>query len=875
MQNKGKITVRVGRNTPSHKKYVITAKGKKVQIQRVSSAKHSRQEMKKEQRITGKVYVKQSSKARSKKNTVVCRGKKIKKLKLNRRKLKIQERRCYEKVKHTVIINVASEKINVYSVSIKKEKRKERYLQGQKQKVGQINIKKEEKKEKQEKNRKGFVKDAALATARGEVESQNGGIELLHATGTLRTGTQGTVSFVKTAVETGKTAYQSGKETAVFIGNTITKNKEKEQKAKKSELQTAKKDGKRDVSRKVQSEKKMEGVKSREEYTERKNAYRYQKGQEKKNTKKEERKKKDKQRNESIARNRMLTYIQNKTSQNPEKTDSIGNVVKDIVKGKARQLGQKAVAALGKKIVLYLGSALGSLLVILIPIIVIIVFLYSSPLAIFFPSDEKNETIEDVLAGYYTEFCDKVQKEEEADGYDRITVKSSTGETDIEVSKSNYKDVLCVFAEKYGYDLQIADVSKKVKNRLKKVFNDMNYYSTNTATKTKKNKKGEQVQKKIKTITITQKNWKDMVTAYRFDEESTKELKELLAYADEFGIEIEEEEDYSTYAGTDTCIDGKVYDNPKAPVYKGSCAKIAKKTKNYIRPVLKKKGLEPYIDIIVSMVQQESTFGMSDNGNWLQVNGYKGKPGMASVKAGITHFEGLVKKCKSKKITDIKTLVQSYNMGSAYIDFIKRNGGKDKTALQKKFQYKQRADGRYGTRGYSSSVMSRVKGQKPKITSMPLYFQAEPPWKTVRFSTSTIGKSGCGVCSSAMVVSYWTGKTVTPKTLVGFCHKYYVSGKGASWSMIPAVASHYHLKCKSLGTNKKKMVAELKKGHSIIAIMHTGYFTSGGHYIVLRSIDSKGKISINDCGSRRRTARTYNAEFIQSNNPANYWAIYK
>lgn len=875
MQNKRKVTVKVGRNTPSHKKYVTIAKRKKGQIQRVRLSKRSRQQLKIGQKITGKVYVKQLSKAVSKNNIVVCRGEKIKRIKLGHRKLKKQEQRCYEKVKHIVFQNVSSEKVNINSVSIKKDIWKERYLQGQKEKAGQVKSKKEKKEEKQQKNRNGFVKDAALAAARGELESQNDGIELLHATETLRTGTQGTVSFVKTAVETGKIAYQSGKETAVFIGNTIKKNKEKKQKTEKQGLESVKKDGKRNVSRNVQPEKKMEGIKSREEYTERKNVYRYQKGQEKKNTKKEERKKKDKQRNESIARNRMLTYIQNKTSQNPEKSDSIGNVAKDIVKGKVKQLGKKAAAALGKKIALYLGSALGSLLVILIPIIVIIVFLYSSPLAIFFPSDEKNETIEDVLAGYYTEFCDKVQKEEEADGYDRITVKSSTGEVDIEVSKSNYKDVLCVFAEKYGYDLQIADVSKKVKNRLKKVFNDMNYYNTNTATKTKKNKKGEQVQKKIKTITITQKNWKDMVAAYRFDEESTKELKELLAYADEFGIEIEEEGDYSTYAGKDTCIDGKVYDNPKAPVYKGSCAKIAKKTRNYIRPVLKKKGLEPYIDIIVSMVQQESTFGMSDNGNWLQVNGYKGKPGMASVKAGITHFEGLVKKCKSKKITDIKTLVQSYNMGSAYIDFIKRNGGKDTTALQKKFQYKQRSDGRYGTRGYSSSVMSRVKGQKPKITAMPLYFQAESPWNTVRFSSSTIGKSGCGVCSSAMVVSYWTGKTVTPKTLVGFCHKYYVPGKGASWSMIPAVASHYHLKCKSLGTNKNKMVSELKKGHSIIAIMHTGYFTSGGHYIVLRSIDSKGKISINDCGSRKRTARTYTADFIQSSNPANYWTIYK
>ena len=93
--------------------------------------------------------------------------------------------------------------------------------------------------------------------------------------------------------------------------------------------------------------------------------------------------------------------------------------------------------------------------------------------------------------------------------------------------------------------------------------------------------------------------------------------------------------------------------------------------------------------------------------------------------------------------------------------------------------------------------------------------------------------------------------------------------------MIPEITSQYNLRCRSLGTSKEKMVEELKKGHTIIAIMHTGYFTKGGHYIVLRSIDKKGNISVNDCGSRQRSAKTYSAEFIQSNNAANYWSIYK
>lgn len=131
------------------------------------------------------------------------------------------------------------------------------------------------------------------------------------------------------------------------------------------------------------------------------------------------------------------------------------------------------------------------------------------------------------------------------------------------------------------------------------------------------------------------------------------------------------------------------------------------------------------------------------------------------------------------------------------------------------------------------------------------------------------------MCSLSMVVSYWTGKDIIPSQMVKNCHKYYVAGAGASWSMIPDISHKYGLTCKSLGTSKKDMVSELKKGRTIIAIMHKGYFTKGGHYIVLRSIDSKGNISVNDCGSRQRTARTYSADFIQGENATNYWSIYR
>ncbi|MDE7423797.1 MAG: C39 family peptidase [Lachnospiraceae bacterium] len=691
---------------------------------------------------------------------------------------------------------------------------------------------------------KGVAKETTKGSKefiKADMQSQTGGKELLGSIENGKTLVRSTKTLAKIGIDTGKTMYRSGKRTAKYIAGVRGKN---EYSGKGYQYNA----GNRDMS----PDKRDKNSKDRQAY-----------------------RKRHKKRHEGVARKRIRKYMMNKFSSNREKNDSFGTVVKDILKSWITGIGKKIAGWAAKKLLLLFAGMIGSLVVTFMPVIIIVVMLYS-PFALFFPHEGNEETLESVLDGYYTELISNIDSAANAEGFHKIQLRSYTGQVDINVSKSNFADVLCVFAEKYGYDLEIADVTKEVKEKLKKVFDDMNQYSVSDKTTTKTNKKGETIEKKTRTITITQKSWQDITETYQFDRDQKKELKELLAMAQEAGLAAEEDEAvYSAYTSGDTCIDGKVYDNSNAPIYKGICAADAKKTKKYIRPILKKKGMEPYIDIVVSMVQQESTFGETDNANWLQVNGYSGKAGIASVKAGIDHLEGLIKKCKAKKITDIKTLVQSYNFGEGYIGFVKENGGKDKATLQKKFQYKQRKDGRHGTAGYSDSVMSRVKGEKPKISSMPMYYQTDAKWGKCSFGSSTIARSGCGVCSLSMVVSYWTGKNIIPSQMVKNCHKYYVAGAGASWSMIPDISHKYGLTCKSLGTSKKDMVSELKKGHTIIAIMHKGYFTKGGHYIVLRSIDSKGNISVNDCGSRQRTARTYSADFIQSENVANYWSIYK
>lgn len=863
MQNR-RIIVRVGRKHPSHnynvhingkkdsreklvknisRKYVITSNRKKVKNIKINRGAGERQ-----YRYPRKVYSKKN-KAIKINSVRVSSGRRTKKIGIRQERISNRKIKQYRKIKSVIRMNARKKASRVVFCPVKKENLQERT------KYREKSIEQQVEKKKKRQNR-GFIKDAAFSVARGEMEAQQGGTELLESVETLQTVWGGGKSFVKTTVETvGKVYYA----------------KEKDEKVDRKLWATSVRSNK--LKRKIRHEKKLKGVQSREEYIEKRNVLRKQRA----SRKKEENNKRNEQIKERMVRKRMLTYMKNKISGDPEKNDSVGMVVRDIAKGKVKQLGKRLLSAVGKKLLYYLGLALGAVLsnvVVMMPVIIIVVFLYSSPLAIFLSNKDQDASIQDILTEYYTEFSDKVQKEEEKDGYDRIQIKSSNGETDVEVSKSNYKDVLCVFAEKYGYNLQIADVSSKVKKKLKLVFDDMNYYSTREITE-KPNKKSEE--EKTLVITLTQKTWREMIDVYRFDDESQKEIKELLSLADdpEMGIEVPEDEDYGSYAGTDTCIDGKIYDNPNAPVYKGACAKIAKKTKRYIRPILRKKGMEPYIDIIVSMVQQESCFGRGDNANWLQVNGYKGPSGMASVKAGIEHFSGILKICKQNQIKDIKVLIQSYNMGQGYISYVKKRGGKDSISLQIKFQFLQRSDGRYGTAGYSNDVMSRVKGQKPKVKNMPLYYQWDSKWNTVAYGSSTIGRGGCGICSSAMVASYWTGKQITPPELVKWAYIYHTP-QGSSHALYAAVAKKYNLKYRDLGLSKSEMVKELKKGHTVIASMGPGEFTRNSHLIVLRTIEN-GKIRVNDPNdnsSKNHVNKGYTPAAIHKE-AKHYWSLYK
>ena len=124
------------------------------------------------------------------------------------------------------------------------------------------------------------------------------------------------------------------------------------------------------------------------------------------------------------------------------------------------------------------------------------------------------------------------------------------------------------------------------------------------------------------------------------------------------------------------------------------------------------------------------------------------------------------------------------------------------------------------------------------------YSQIDSRWKNKSYtsigkSSQTIGSSGCGPTSAAMVVSSIKG-TVTPEIMADTFVKYgYRSANnGTYWSAYRAVADEFNIGYTETA-DIQKAIELLRKDNYIICSVGNGLFTTGGHYIVIVGIEGE------------------------------------
>ena len=132
--------------------------------------------------------------------------------------------------------------------------------------------------------------------------------------------------------------------------------------------------------------------------------------------------------------------------------------------------------------------------------------------------------------------------------------------------------------------------------------------------------------------------------------------------------------------------------------------------------------------------------------------------------------------------------------------------------------------------------------QLGEYAGLTYYSQLDNRWRynmysSVGDSSQTIGTSGCGPTSAAMVVSSIKGN-ITPDQMANLYtqYGYRSANQGTYWSAFKWTADVIDIgysECYKLDD----AVAKLKDNHYIIASCNQGLFTYGGHFIVLTGVE--------------------------------------
>ncbi|OCA85737.1 hypothetical protein A8F94_12750 [Bacillus sp. FJAT-27225] len=106
---------------------------------------------------------------------------------------------------------------------------------------------------------------------------------------------------------------------------------------------------------------------------------------------------------------------------------------------------------------------------------------------------------------------------------------------------------------------------------------------------------------------------------------------------------------------------------------------------------LQKQNLEEYTPVLAAVMQQESK---GKGGDPMQSSESAGlapneiEDPEQSIRQGIKHFRQAVEYGEKKNV-DLPTIIQAYNMGLGYIDYVANRGGKHKEELAKEYSYLQ------------------------------------------------------------------------------------------------------------------------------------------------------------------------------------------
>lgn len=175
---------------------------------------------------------------------------------------------------------------------------------------------------------------------------------------------------------------------------------------------------------------------------------------------------------------------------------------------------------------------------------------------------------------------------------------------------------------------------------------------------------------------------------------------------------------------------------------------------------------------------------------------------------------------------------------------------------------------RYATAPTGSSVSNDGCGSGSAgfedLDGVSMFYQNKEPWASQDYGIGTIEDCGCGPTSLAIAVKTLTGFDTDPKRMADwFVENGGQVGGGScasNWiwqSKAALFESTYGIKVRSIGGSASSIKSALASGDSMVLMSQdsNGMFTSGGHIMLARGVNSDDKILVADPNSKEFSER--------------------
>lgn len=130
-----------------------------------------------------------------------------------------------------------------------------------------------------------------------------------------------------------------------------------------------------------------------------------------------------------------------------------------------------------------------------------------------------------------------------------------------------------------------------------------------------------------------------------------------------------------------------------------------------------------------------------------------------------------------------------------------------------------------------------------RFPTAPLFLQQDYP--NTKYGAYPIASWGCGITTMAMLASYMTDEEWTPPELCKI-YGYYCAERGTNIVMYDDVPAELGFFLQEREWNWDEIVAAIENGQVVACLQYKGYWTKGGHFILMEKVNEDGTIVVRD-----------------------------